>query len=198
MTTPTAALLPRAALADLVPGGRVRDVALTLAGAGVTGLLAQVSIHLPFTPVPVTLQTFAVLLVGASLGSARGAAAMALYAVAGALGAPWFAAGSSGWGGASFGYILGFVVAAALVGALTDRGRADRRVLTTAAQFALGTVVVYAVGATWLAVALHVDAAHAFELGVRPFLAVDALKIILAAAGLPALWSAIARMRGTR
>jgi biotin transport system substrate-specific component len=198
MTHPTVALLPRAALADLVPGGRVRDVALTVAGAGVTGLLAQVSIPLPFTPVPLTLQTFAVLLVGATLGTVRGAAAIVLYAVAGGIGMPWFAAGSSGWGGASFGYILGFVAAAALVGALTDRRGADRRVLTTAAQFAVGSVVVYAVGATWLAVYLQVDAARAIQLGVAPFLVGDALKIAVASAGLPALWSGIARIRGTR
>jgi biotin transport system substrate-specific component len=196
--TPTATMLPRAALADLVPGRRVRDVALSCAGAGATGVLAQVSVPLPFTPVPLTLQTFGVLLVGAALGSARGAAAMVLYAVAGGVGIPWFAAGSSGWGGPSFGYVLGFVAAAALVGALTDRRGADRRVLTTAGQFALGTAVVYAVGATWLAVSLHVDAARAFQLGVQPFLAADALKVCLAAAGLPALWAAIARLRGTR
>lgn len=198
MTTPAATLLPRAALADLVPGGRVRDVALTVAGAGITGLLAQASIHLPFTPVPVTWQTFAVLLVAATLGTVRGAAAMLLYAGAGVLGVPWFAAGTAGWGGASFGYILGFIVAAALVGVMTDRRRADRRVLTTAAQLALGSTVVYAVGGTWLALYLHVDATRAFQLGIQPFLVADAVKIAVAAAGLPAVWSAIARLRGLR
>jgi biotin transport system substrate-specific component len=176
----------------------VRDVALPAGGAAATGVLAQVSVHLPFTPVPITLQTFAVLMVGATLGMARGAAAMVLYAVVGGLGVPWFAGGTEGWGGPTFGYILGFVIAAALVGALTDRHRADRRVLTTVAQFAMGTLVVYAAGATWLAFALHVDAARAFQLGVQPFLMADALKIAMAAAGLPALWSGIARLRGDR
>jgi biotin transport system substrate-specific component len=105
-------------LADVVPGGAVRDAALVTAGAGLVGVLAQIAIPLPFTPVPLTMQTFGVLLVCASLGSARGLISMMLYAVMGIAGVPWFAEGGSGFGGASFGYVLGFILAAAVVGRL--------------------------------------------------------------------------------
>ena len=124
-------------LADVVPGGLVRSIALVIGGAIFVGLTAQVSIPLPFTPVPLTLQTFSVLLVGAALGSVRGAASMALYLLAGMAGVPWFAQQGSGWAFASFGYIVGFVAAAWLVGRLAERG-ADRRVLPTIGMMALG------------------------------------------------------------
>ncbi|MFL6163755.1 MAG: biotin transporter BioY [Jatrophihabitantaceae bacterium] len=177
-------------LADLIPGGRVRDAVLVLGAAGLTGLCAQVSIHTPLSPVPFTLQTFAVLLSGAALGSARGLLAMLLYLVAGGLGLPWFAHGSAGWGGPSFGYLVGFVLAAAVVGWLSER-RADRHVLSTAAQFLLGSALVYLIGAGWLAHELRLPAGRAFELGVRPFLVTDAIKAALAALVLPSAWSLI-------
>ncbi len=139
-----------AVLADLLPGARVRDAVLVLSGAGLTGLAAQVSIHTPLSPVPFTLQTLAVLLTGAALGSVRGVASMLVYLLAGVTGVPWYAGHASGRGGPSFGYVLGFVVAAGVVGALARR-RADRRVVTTVALMVLGNVVVYAVGTTWLA-----------------------------------------------
>jgi biotin transport system substrate-specific component len=103
------------------------------------------------------------------------------------VGLPWFAHGGSGWGGASFGYVLGFIVAAAAVGRLSER-RADRHVLSTAAQFVIGSVIVYAIGASWLAADLHLSVRQAFNLGVRPFLLTDACKIVLAAVALPTLW----------
>ena len=98
---------------DRADGARslARQAILVLGGAAFVGLAAQVAIPLPFTPVPLTLQTFAVLLAGAALGSMRGVLAMSLYAVAGIAGVPWFAEGSSGFAMASFGYILGFIVA---------------------------------------------------------------------------------------
>ena len=105
-------------LADLLPGTLVRDVGLVVGAAGFVGLLAQISIHLSFTPVPITGQTLGVLLAGTALGWRRAAAAMALYAVAGVAGVPWFAAHSSGYASASFGYILGFFLAATLCGYL--------------------------------------------------------------------------------
>jgi len=175
-------------LADLIPGGRVRDAAAVVSAAGLTGLCAQISIHTPLSPVPFTLQTFAVLLAGAALGSVRGTLSMLLYLVAGGVGLPWFAHASSGWGGASFGYVVGFVLAAGVVGWLSER-RADRHVLSTAAQFVLGSVIVYAVGATWLALDLHLSAAQAVRFGVRPFVATDAAKAALAALALPGVWS---------
>ena len=93
-----------------------RQAVLVIGGAAFVCLAAQIAIPLPFTPVPLTLQTFAVLLAGAALGSLRGIMAMSLYAVAGMVGVPWFAEGSSGFALASFGYILGFIVAAGIVG----------------------------------------------------------------------------------
>lgn len=189
-----AALSRRLVLADLVPGARVRDAALIAGGAGLTGLAAQGSIHTPLSPVPFTLQTLSVLVVGAALGSVRGVLSMLVYALAGVAGLPWFANHTSGWGGPSFGYIVGFVVAAGVVGELARRG-ADRHVATTVGLMALGTALIYLIGTTWLARDLHLDAATAFRLGVRPFLATDAIKIGLAALAFPAAWK-LARRTG--
>lgn len=180
-------------LADVVAARWVREVVLVLAGAGLVGLAAQVSLPLPGTPVPVTGQTFAVLLTGAALGARRAALSLGLYLAAGAAGLPWFAEGSSGTGAPSFGYIVGFVLAATLVGHLAGRGW-DRTPARTVVTMALGTLVIYAVGVPWLAVALGVDVAEALRLGVRPFLVGDALKIALAAGVLPAAWLAVRRI----
>ena len=116
-----------AVLGDYVARTRVATVALVLGGAAFVGISAQVAIPLPFTPVPLTLQTFAVLLVGAALGTWRGIASMVVYAAAGTAGVPWFSAGSSGWGGASYGYILGFIVAADPHCAAHRRSHGDRQ-----------------------------------------------------------------------
>jgi biotin transport system substrate-specific component len=137
--------------------------------------------------VPFTLQTLAVLLVGASLGSLRGLLSMTLYLLAGLAGVPWYADHSHGWAGPSFGYILGFVLAATVVGFLAER-RVDRHVLSTAALMVLGNVIIYAIGASWLAVDLSLSMHKAFELGVRPFLASDLLKTAIAAIALPSAW----------
>jgi len=178
-------------LADLVPGAStatvVREVALVAGGAVLTGIAAQIAIPLPGTPVPLTLQTFAVLVVGAALGWRRGLLALALYAVVGLVGVPWFAEGKSGWAFASMGYVLGFVFAAALVGWLAERG-ADRRPLTTAMIMVLGSVVIYVCGVSVLMPALDVDLLTALELGVVPFLVTDAIKVVLAAGVLPLAW----------
>lgn len=177
----------RLVLADFVPGALTRDIALVAGGAGLTGVAAQFSFHTPFSPVPFTLQTLAVLVVGAALGTARGLASMLLYLAAGMAGVPWFAGHSHGWHDPSFGYILGFVAAAGIVGALARRG-ADRHVLSTVLLFAFGSVVIYAIGTTWLAIDLNLSGAEAFKLGVRPFLATDAIKIAIAACAFPAAW----------
>ena len=190
MTVITAAR--RDVLADLVPGGLVRDLALVTASAVFVGLSAQVAIPLPFTPVPLSLQTFAVLLSAAALGPARAAAGMLLYLGAGMAGVPWFSQQTSGWGFPSFGYIIGFVLAAALVGVLARRG-ADRSVVGTAATMVAGNLVIYAVGVPYLAVAIGVDLPQAVVLGAVPFLLGDALKIVLAAGLLPAAWKLAGR-----
>ena len=147
-------------LGDLVPGTLFRDILLVVGAAGVVGLLAQVSIRLSFTPVPITGQTLGVLLSGTVLGWRRGAAAMALYAVAGVAGVPWFADHAHGYVGASFGYIVGFVLCAALCGYLAQRG-ADRSVSRSVPAMVAGELVIYLWGVTWLALSLHVGAARA-------------------------------------
>jgi biotin transport system substrate-specific component len=175
----------RFVLADLLPGSLVRDVLLIGAGAGLTGLAAQV--YIPLWPVPITLQTLSVLLVGAALGPLRGTASMLVYLLVGAAGVSWFADGHSGIEFPSFGYIVGFVIAAAIVGALARRG-ADRNVIGTIAMMVLGNLVIYAIGVPWLMASLGIDFSTGFEFGVRPFLIGDGLKILLAAGLLPAAW----------
>ena len=184
----------RIVLADLFPGALVRDAALIGAGAGLTGLAAQVSVHTWLSPVPFTLQTLAVLVTGAALGSVRGVLSMALYMVAGGAGLPWFADRAHGWGGPTFGYIVGFVVAAGVVGELARRGN-DRQVLSSLGLLAVGSAIVYVIGATWLAHDLHLSAQKAVELGVTPFLVTDALKLAIAAVILPGAWTLVRRMR---
>jgi biotin transport system substrate-specific component len=181
-----AAPAPRV-LADVVPQSLVRNLVLIVGGAAFVGLSAQIAIPLPFTPVPLTLQTFAVLLAGAALGSVRGVLSMALYAVAGIVGVPWFAEGSSGFSAPSFGYILGFIAAAFIVGRIAEHG-ATRTVARTAGLMVVGNLVIYAVGVTWLKVALGVDWATAISLGLTPFLIGDAIKIAAAAGLLPLTW----------
>ncbi|MEU6536406.1 biotin transporter BioY [Streptomyces sp. NPDC047000] len=188
MSTATAtATRPGTVLADLLPASRVRDVTLVLGGAVLTGLAAQLSVPVPGSPVPVTGQTFAALLVGTTLGAGRGFLSLALYALAGVVGVPWFAGGGSGAAGVSFGYVLGMVLASALVGALARRG-ADRSVLRTAGTMILGEAVVYAVGVPYLAYAAGMSASAAIAAGLTPFLLGDALKAALAMGVLPTAW----------
>lgn len=179
-------------LGDVVPGGLVRNVALVMGGTLFVALSALVQIPLPFTPVPLSLQTFAVLLVGAGLGSRRGAAAMALYLLAGMAGVPWFAAHQSGWAFASFGYVVGFVAAGWLAGRLAEAG-ADRTVVKNTGLLVLGNVVIYAFGVTGLIAATGLDLGNALAKGVVPFLIGDVVKIAVAAALLPAAWKLVGR-----
>ena len=174
-------------LADLLPGALVRDTLLVVGAAGFIGLLAQISIHLSFTPVPITGQTLGVLLAGTALGWRRAGAALLLYAVAGVAGVPWFADHSSGYASASFGYIIGFFAAAVLCGYLAERG-ADRSVLRSVPAMLAAEVVIYAFGLTWLAIDLHLGASATIAAGLTPFLAGDAIKAALAAGLLPAAW----------
>ena len=188
MSTNHAAAAPRRlVLADLLPGELARDILLVLGGAGFVGVLAQVSVPLPWTPVPLTGQTLAVLCVGAALGPTRALASMGFYLAAGVAGLPWFAEGEAGWGGPSFGYVIGFVLAAAIVGALAARG-ADRTPIKAVPAMLLGTVIIYACGVPWLMSSIDVSFAKAFELGVQPFLGGDLIKMALAAGLLPAAW----------
>jgi len=174
-------------LADLLPGTLLRNALLVVGAAGVVGALAQLSIHLSFTPVPITGQTLGVLVAGTALGWKRGTAALALYGLAGVLGVPWFAGHSSGYAAASFGYVVGFVLAAALCGYIAERG-GDRSILTSVPAMLAGEVMIYAVGVVWLALSLHVGASRAIALGLTPFLIGDGIKLALAAALLPTAW----------
>ena len=192
MSTPA----PRV-LADAIPGSVARDIVLVLGGAAFVGLAAQVVIPLPFTPVPITGQTFAVLMVGAALGTVRGLLSMAVYLLAGLVGVPWFASGSSAFTEgvlvASFGYVVGFVLAGALVGWLAERGW-TRTPWHTAGAFILGNVVIYAIGVPWLKFALSASWASAIDWGLTPFLGGDALKIALAAGLFPAAWLGLRKL----
>lgn len=195
--TPAADSRPGAVLADaLAPaaGARplLRDAALVVGGAVLTGLAAQLSVPVPGSPVPVTGQTFAALLVGAGLGAGRGFLALALYTLAGAAGVPWFAEASAGAGAPSFGYVLGMLLAATVVGALARRG-GDRGPLRTAGTMAAGMAVTYAVGVPYLALVTGMTAAQAVAAGLVPFLVGDALKAALAMVALPGAWKLAGR-----
>ncbi len=191
-TVPTRTVLADLVPADLFRGDRVRDVALVLAGTAFLIVAGQIAIPLWFTPVPLSLATFAVLLSGAALGPVRAACSTMIYLLAGMAGAPIFASQASGWSFASFGYIVGFVPAAIVVGALARR-RADRSVVTTFLTACLGSALVYAIGLPWLMAFLDVDLATGLELGVTPFLAGDAIKALAASLLLPTAWKFVDR-----
>ena len=168
---------------------------LVVGGAALVGVAAQVSVPLPGTPVPFTGQTFAVLLVGAVLGWQQAAGSMLVYLVAGGFGVPWFTRGGSGFGAPTLGYVVGFVVAATVVGWLAGRG-ADRTVTGTVATMVVGTALIYTVGVPWLAHDLHLGFAQAWHVGARPFFVIDGLKVALAAGLLPGAWAVVRRVRG--
>jgi biotin transport system substrate-specific component len=187
-------------LADTLPQVRYRDAALVLGGALLTAGMAQISVPLGFTPVPVTGQTLAVLLVGATLGAKRAVLSQGLYWLLGMIGLPFYAGGESGWEaatGATFGYFVGFVLAAALVGRLAEQGQ-DRSFLTSFTAMLAGSVIIYASGVAWLSIHLDVpfysgDGKDAFTYGLAPFIAGDVLKLVIAAALTPAVWALLRR-----
>lgn len=194
---------PRPVLIDrVVPRGIVADVATITTGVALTAVLAQVAV--PLWPVPVTGQTLAVLLVGASLGAARGAISMALYALVGGLGLPVFSDASSGWtviAGPTGGYILGFILAAATVGWAAER-EWDRGWLKPAVTFIGGSLVVFAVGLPWLAMSLGQlglpnDLNSVLMAGFYPFIIGGVIKAAIAAAILPLAWKAVGNRRNS-
>lgn len=188
MTSASLPLGHRRVLADLVPGALLRDAVLVVAVAAITAVAAQVRIEL--SPVPITGSTFAVLLGGAALGPLRGSLAQALYVAVGIAGLPVFTGGGSGWAyftGATAGYLVGFVVASAVVGALARRGM-DRRVPGAAVAFAVGSVVIYLFGVPWLMQVSGMPLREAVVAGAGVFVVGDLLKAAAAAALLPAAW----------
>jgi biotin transport system substrate-specific component len=174
-------------------GTRVRHIALVVAGTLFISLCAQV--YIPTQPVPFTGQTFGVLLVGGALGFRRGLVALLLYLAIGAIGIPVYAQGGSGLHviqGATGGYLVGFVVAAALVGRLAELGW-DRRIGGALAMMAIGTAVIYAIGVPWLKVAAGLSWTDAVAGGMTKFLIWDAAKLAVAAGIFPLAWWLIGR-----
>jgi biotin transport system substrate-specific component len=170
----------------VVPRSRVTDLVLISAGAGLTALLAQIQI--PMYPVPMTLQTFAVLLIAASMGPWRALSSMGLYVAMGAAGVPVFA-GAKALSQVlpTAGYLVGFAVAAVIVGLLANRGFV-RQPVAVLLSFLAGSAIIYLFGASWLVLGLGMDVQQALLAGVIPFLVGDAAKALLAAAVLPTAW----------
>lgn len=186
-------VLTPAAWRDRTASRLLLDTILVLAGSALVAVSAQVALHLPFTPVPVTGQPFAVLLVGAALGSRRGALAMAAYLAQGAAGLPVFSAGGCclPWLlGPTAGYLWSYPLVAFVVGALAERGW-DRRPVTAVAAMLVGNALIYVVALPWLAG--FVGAANVVETGLLPFIAGDLLKVALAALLLPSAWALVGR-----
>jgi biotin transport system substrate-specific component len=177
----------------VAPEGLLWQALLAVAGSALIALTAQIQIPLPFSPVPVTGQTFGVLLVAASLGAMLGPASVGLYVLEGAIGLPVYAGGASGIArltGPTGGYLVGFVAAAFVIGALVRRGW-DRRIATAAAAMLAGEVLIYAFGLAWLArFPLPVGV---LEAGLYPFIVGDLYKLALAAVALPAAWRLVRR-----
>jgi biotin transport system substrate-specific component len=201
MTTDTARLgTPSLTLADaLVPPhphrAAIRNVALVVGGALLTTVAAQLSVRMPWTDVPYTGQTAAVLLVGVALGWRLGLASMLLYVLAGVAGLPVFNAGASGLHqllGVTGGYLLGFLLAAALVGALAQRGW-DRSRARSAGLMIAGNLLIYAIGVPILAIVANLPLDRALAGGALVFLPWDGVKIALAAFALPLAWRLIDR-----
>jgi biotin transport system substrate-specific component len=183
------------------------EVACAVAGSLMVGGLAQISFHLPFTPVPVTGQTLGVLLVGAAYGPGLGAATLLLYLAWAVVGLPVLAPSPDGSHASGLevlrlvsvtgGYLWGFVIAAAVVGWLSRRGW-DRSIRSSIGAMLLGSIVIYVVGVPWLMAALDVPLERGLELGLYPFVIGDTLKLLAAAGLLPAAWALLRRLRPDR
>jgi biotin transport system substrate-specific component len=184
-------------LGDVIPGDRVRDVALVLAGAALTALGAQIAIHTGASPVPITGQTLAVVVAGAALGSQRGMLSQLLYVVVG-LFLPVYSDGASGvdviWG-ATGGYLVGFIVAAWIVGRMAEGG-ADRRFGSATIAFALGQLSIFAIGVPWLKVSTGMDWSTAIHDGFTIFIIGGLIKAALAGGLAPAAWRLVKKIEG--
>jgi biotin transport system substrate-specific component len=179
---------------------RVRNAALVVAGSILIYLCAQIAIPRPGSEVPYTLQTFGVLVVGGALGMRRGFLAALLYMLVGLIGVPFFAEHKGGAQvvlGATGGYIVGFVLAGALVGRLAELGW-DRKIGGAIGATFLGSLTIYAIGVPWLAATTGMSLGDAIMDGMVPFLAVDALKALAAAAVFPAAWWVVGRRPSDR
>jgi biotin transport system substrate-specific component len=205
-----AAARPTTIIDIVVPGtGIVRDLALVASFTLFVAVFAQIAIRLPFTPVPITGQTLAVLVTGGALGANRGAASLALYALIGSIGVPLFAPSAAAlegelihfvlpwegtgdliWSLTSGGYIVGFIAAAYVVGRLAERGW-DRGWKVTVAML-IGNVLVYVPGLLWLGYKIE-SFDNALVFGLYPFIVGDLIKLYVAAIALPGAWAIIGR-----
>jgi biotin transport system substrate-specific component len=179
-------------LAERTPT-RLRHAVLIVIGTAVGALMAQ--IYIPTEPVPFTGQSLGVLVVGGALGFRRGAAAMLLYLAIGLVGLPVYAQGDAGRDvlfGPTGGYLIGFVVAAAVVGRLAELGW-DRRLGAALVTMLVGSAFIYLIGVPWLKVATGQSWAWAIANGLTPFLLWDSAKVLIAAALFPAAWWMIGR-----
>jgi biotin transport system substrate-specific component len=179
--------------AALAPLDRTRSVSLVFAFSLLVALSAQIVI--PVGPVPITAQTFAVLLTGALLGSRMGAAAIIIYLAEGAIGLPFFSAGRGGLGhllGPTGGYLVAFPAAAFVTGAFAEHGW-DKRFLTAAAAMAIGSVIIMLSGWAWFSLVTNTPLAVSFQTTVLTFIPGDIIKILLAAALLPTGWKLLQR-----
>lgn len=185
----------RMVLADAIPGARARDAALVLGGALFMVLMAQISIHVPPSPVPITGQTLGVVVIGSALGAHRGVLAMALYVAMGLV-LPVYADGNSGpeivWG-ATGGYLIGFIVATYVVGRLAELG-ADRRPLIAFASFCAGQLIVFGIGVPWLKVSVDMDWSTAIHDGFTIFIVGGLIKALAAAIAVPSAWQLVRKV----
>ena len=179
---------------------RVRHIALVAIGVLLIALGAKISILLPDNPVPITGQTFGVLVAGGALGFRRGIAAAGIYVLLGVVGLPFFAFGDTGiqilWG-ARGGYLIGFIVAAAIVGRLAELGW-DRNILGAVGAMLIANAAIYVIGVPWLAVTTGFGPEEAVAKGFLAFLVGDAIKLALAAAAFPVAWWFVGRRPGDR
>ncbi len=185
----------RLVLGDVLAGSRTRDALLVAGGAGLTVLGAQISILTPVSPVPITGQTLAVVIAGAALGARRGAASQLLYLLLG-LALPVYAEGGQGFDviwGASGGYIVGFIFAAAAVGWLAEHG-ADRVPSRAILTFIAGQLIVFGIGVPWLKVAVDLDWSTAIHEGFTIFIFGGLVKAVIAGFATPAAWRLVRRI----
>ena len=186
---------PVLVLADVIPGAWVRDVALVCAGALLTIAGAQISIHVPPSPVPITGQTLAVVIAGAALGWRRGAASQLLYVVLGLM-LPVYADGAQGWDvvwGATGGYLVGFIIAAGLIGRLAELG-ADRRPAIAFVAFCVGQLAIFGIGVPWLKVSTDMAWSTAIHDGFAIFIVGGIIKALVGAAVVPAAWRGVRKL----
>jgi len=178
----------------------LRNAGLMAAGALLIYLTSLVSFEIPGNPVPYTLQSFGILVVGGALGLRRGGLAALLYVALGVVGLPFFAEGKGGidviWG-ATGGYLVGFVLAAGLVGRLAELGW-DRHIGGAVGTTLLGTIVIYLVGVPWLAAVTGMSPADAVANGLQPFVLVDTVKLLAAAGLFPVAWWVVGRRPSER